>query len=79
MNIIERLSNYVFDKDLKLNYYQNNLNIVNYIKIIHFDNNKVKVKVEQGVITIMGSKLVVTKLWNNELLISGEIKTIELG
>ncbi|MDD2489870.1 MAG: YabP/YqfC family sporulation protein [Bacilli bacterium] len=79
MNIIEKITNYVYDKELSISLYKNKLNIINYIDIVHFDNNKIKLKHEQGIIIVTGYNLVVTKLLNNELLISGEIKNIELG
>jgi hypothetical protein len=79
MKFIERLTDLIIDNELSLNIYRNKISITNYIEIPHFDSNKIVVKHKGGIVVITGYKLVVTKLLINELLVSGEIKTIELG
>ncbi len=79
MNFIQKLTDYIYDKELTINIYQNKINIINYIDIPHFDTNKVIIKHEQGNIIITGYNIVVTKLLDNELLIHGELKNIEFG
>lgn len=79
MKLIQQLTNYIYDKELSIHIYNNKIDIINYTDITHFDNNKIIIKHEKGNIIITGNNLVVTKLLDNELLINGNIKGIELG
>jgi sporulation protein YqfC len=79
MNLLDKLRDYVDDNELVVHVYRNKLNIVNYQEIAHFSNSKIIIKHSKGSVTIIGSKLVVSKLIDNELLVNGDIKTIELG
>jgi sporulation protein YqfC len=64
---------------MSIHIYENHVNITNYVEISNFSSNKLTIKYDKGIITITGRDLVVSKLLNNELLINGEIKQIELG
>lgn len=79
MKILDKLSDYIYDKNMSIHIYENRVNIVNYKEISSFNSNKIVITYNNGSITVGGSKLVVSKLLSNELLISGEIKQIELG
>lgn len=79
MKILDRLTDYIYDKKMSVHIYEHKVNIVNYKEITNFNSNKIVVSYENGTITVGGNKLVVSKLMDNELLISGEIKQIELG
>ncbi len=78
MSFLSPLTSFIYERGLVINIYQQKVNIVNYLDIIHFDDNKVIIKHDKGLIKIEGFKLVVSKLLDNELLIKGDIKRIEL-
>lgn len=78
MKMIDKIKNYIYDPKMSVHIYKNKVNIVNYIEIEHFDSNKVIVSTDDGNITVEGKNLVVSKLLGNEILISGDIKQIEL-
>lgn len=78
MSLLENFRSYLLEDNLKINVYEKRVNIINYISINHFDDNLVIVKYNNGFIDIKGDGLVVTKLLNNELLIEGSIKSVEL-
>lgn len=77
MNILDGIRSYVLENDLKITIIANKINIVNYKDIGHFDSNKIIVKVNNGEIIIKGSDLVVSKLLNSEVLITGNFNNIE--
>lgn len=79
MNLKEMLRGYIYENDFKLIYQSKGLNIVNYKLIDHFEETKIIVRVENGNIEIKGKNLTVAKLLNDELLITGKIKNIELN
>ena len=77
MNVIKGIRSYILDDDLRITILNNKINIVNYNDIGHFDSNKIIVKVNNGEVIIKGSDLVVSKLMNSEILITGHFNNIE--
>lgn len=77
MNIINGIRSYILDSELKITIVNNKINIVNYKDIGHFDSNKIVVKVERGELVVKGNDLVVSKLMNSEILITGNFSNIE--
>lgn len=77
--MFKELSRYVLDDDFKLVIDFNKVDIVNYDDIVAFDEDNIIVKVGSKYIKIKGSNLLINKLYNNELVINGIIKTIDMG
>lgn len=77
MNIFDGIRSYINDSDLKITIINNKINIINYDDIGHFNSDKVVVKSKNNSIIIKGNNLVVSKLMNNEILITGDFKGIE--
>ena len=77
MNIINGIRSYIKDDELKMIIVNNKINIINYKDIGHFDSNKIIVKVDSGQIIVKGTNLVVSKLMNSEILITGNFSNIE--
>ena len=78
MNIPKRIRNYLLDEEFNMRVLKNKINICNYQSIGYFDNDLIIVNYVGGEIKIKGEDLVVSKLLNNEILISGIIKAIEM-
>lgn len=78
MKITRAIEEYILENKLEIKVQLNLVDIVNYKDIGHFDSNKVVIKHDKGQINILGEKLVVSKLLNKEVLITGVIKDIEL-
>ncbi len=55
----------------------NKIDIVNYLDIDHFDDNKIIVRYNSGTIIIKGEDLIISKLLTDEILINGKIKNID--
>lgn len=77
MKRLTKLMNYIYERELNLIYNHKKLNVINYTAIVHFADHQIKLEHETGMVFINGEQLVITKLFNHELLISGEIKSIE--
>lgn len=77
MKYLDRFRNYLLENEFKMNILKNQIDIVNYTSIGHFDSNKIIVRLIDSSIVIHGNNLVVSKLLNDEILITGEIKNIE--
>lgn len=78
MKKIEALRNFLLEEQFKIQVYPNKIDIVNYTTIGHFDSNKVTIQYADGSVIIQGENLVVSKLMNDEILITGKIKSVEL-
>lgn len=77
MNIVNGIRSYIKESDFKITILNNRINIVNYKDIGHFDSNRIVVKLEDKEIIIKGNDLVVSKLMNDEILITGDFTNIE--
>lgn len=71
--IKEFLEDNTFSLIIKKNY----INIINFIKILVLDDDKVTLELPNNNITIIGKELKLLKLLDNEVLIKGIITNIE--
>ena len=82
MKLFNKLSNnierYLIDTEFKIIIKNNYLNIINYKEIVDFSPNQIIVKIKNKLINIIGDNLIVSQMQNNEVLITGNINTIEL-
>ena len=78
MSIVKRARNYLLDETFNMRVLKNKIDICNYESIGYLDNDLIIIKYEDGEIKIKGENLVVSKLLDDEILISGDIKIIEM-
>ena len=78
MSLITRTRNYLLDETFNMKVLKNKVNICNYESIGYLDDTLIIINYEKGEIKIKGENLVVSKLLNDEILISGKIKNIEM-
>lgn len=78
MKLVRKVRDYLLDEEFKINILKNKINICNYDSIGYFDNDLIIVNYIDGEIIVKGNNLVISKLLNNEMLISGVIKNIEM-
>ena len=77
MNIHNQIKNYILENQFKIIYENDKVDIVNYQNMGHFDDNKVIVYYDKGIIEIKGKNLIIKKLIKDEVLIKGSIEKIE--
>ena len=77
MGIINSIRSYILEDEVNITVLKNKVNIVNYSSIGIIDTNKVIVKYDFGSVSVRGDNLVLSKLMNNEILISGNIYSID--
>lgn len=78
MNIRNKINNYLNDNEYKITIIDDKVNINNYIEILDFNTSIISVKHNKGITKIKGKDLVVSKMVDNEILITGTIKEIEV-
>ena len=71
------IRHFISDTSFQIIYMKNYLNIVNYEYILNMDMNKIILKNKCDKVVIKGNNLVVKKLLESEMVISGNIITIE--
>ena len=76
--MIKKIVQYVKDNRLKIKYIDNNLNIDNYSKILEVKEDIITLTKDNKLIIIKGEDLKLTRLMDEEILITGVIKKIEL-
>lgn len=79
MKIMNKLNNYLYDREYKIVIKENYINIINYDEIIDFSLNKVSIKYKNKLIVIEGKNLVITKMLEQEVLITGNIFNIRIN
>lgn len=75
--MLKNLKNYILENKFRINIYENNIDIINYNEIDHFDDKIIIIRYEKGIITVKGENLIITRLLEDELLINGEIRNLE--
>ena len=75
--MLKDLRTYILENEFKINILTGKVNIVNYTEIDHFDDTKVIIRYDKGIVKIKGENLTISKLLNDELLILGKIKVVE--
>lgn len=77
--MFRNLMTYIDDKEFKLTFLKNRLNIVYYKEIITVEQTRISISCDnENTIIVHGKNLTINKLLEQELLITGEIETIEL-
>lgn len=77
-NMLDRLNNYIDDEKFKLIYEDNLIDIINYTRLITIEDNYVSLYINNKKIIIKGKKLILKKLLDNELLLNGEVTSLEV-
>ncbi|MGM9882253.1 MAG: YabP/YqfC family sporulation protein [Bacilli bacterium] len=70
------IDSYINEREFSMIYKNNKLDVINYTEMLDFSDVKISVKYKDKVYHIEGNNLVISRMIDNEVLISGDIKTI---
>ena len=76
--ILNKLREFVDPTDLEIHIYKEGIYVVNYTLISGFNDKKIDIEKENKKISIIGNKLIISKLKKDELFISGDIYEVKL-
>lgn len=79
MKIMDRLDNYLYDREYKIIIKENYLNVINYSEIVEFSTTRISIKCKRNIITIDGLNLVIAKMIDNEILVTGNISNVSIN
>lgn len=78
MKLTNYMRNLIEDNEFRITILPNKVNIINYETICEIENDYIDIRHKEGKIKILGKNLVISKLLNEEVLITGIIEKIEL-
>lgn len=79
MKLLNRVENYLYDHEYKIILKDNQINIINYDEIIDFSLTKISIRVNSKIIVIEGTKLIISKMLSDEVLVTGNISNIRIN
>ena len=79
MKLINKLDRYLENKNYEIIIKENKINIVNFKEIIDFSANNISLKCDNKIINIEGKNLIISKMIDDELLITGIIFNIRIN
>lgn len=74
--MFSKLRNYIKQEETKIYYRKNKLDIINYKKILIFEDNKILVEIIDDILEIKGVNLIIKRFEKEELLVEGSIFSI---
>lgn len=75
--MLKEIRSFYTDSIFRVIVYEDKVDIVNYLEIDHFDDSKILIRYESGMIVVKGDKLIISKLLDDEILINGVVKSVE--
>lgn len=79
MKLVDRLEDYLYDNEYKIIVKKNQVDIVNYDEIIDISLNKISIKYRNKIFVIEGTNMVISKMLDNEILITGNISNLRIN
>lgn len=79
MKLLNRVENYLYDREYKIILKDNQINIINYDEIIDFSLTKISIRVNSKIIIIEGTKLIISKMLSDEVLVTGNVSNIRIN
>ena len=70
------IEEYISEKEFSMIYKNNNLNVINYTKILDFSSTTISFCDNRHTYHVEGSNLVISKMFEDEILITGNIEKI---
>ena len=76
---MNRLDNYLYDREYKIIVKDGSVNIVNYDEIVDFTLTKISVRYKNKIIIVEGHDLTISKMIDNEVLVVGNIEVVRIN
>jgi len=78
MKILDKINNYINEYEYKIIITNSYINIINYKEILDFNSTKITIRHNEGITSIIGNDLVVSKMLEDEILITGNFVSVNL-
>lgn len=78
MKLRNYIGEYLTENEYKLVLKENSVYISNYLEILDFSNTEISIRHKKGITIINGLNLVIAKMLDDEILITGQINNLKL-
>ena len=75
--MLKSINKYIKNNDFSVNILENYININNFLDITILESNKIVFEIPKGYLRIFGDNLVIKRLLDNEVIITGIINSLE--
>lgn len=75
--MLKSINKYIKNNEFSINIIENDIDVNNFIDITILEQNKIVLQIPNGYLRIFGSNLTIKRLLDNEILINGEISSME--
>lgn len=79
MRLISKLDRYLEDKSYEIIIKEKSINIINFEEIIDFSVNKISLRCNNKIINVEGKNLTISKMFDEEVLITGIIFNVRIN
>ena len=79
MRLINKLDRYLENKNYEIIIKENSINVINFKEIIDFSMNKISLKCDDKIINVEGKNLIISKMLDEEVLITGIIANVRIN
>ena len=79
MRLINRIDRYLENKNYEIIIKENQINIINFREIIEFSLQKISLRCDNKIINIEGKNLTISKMLDDEVLITGTIFNVRIN
>lgn len=76
MKLIRVIDNYINEKNFSMIYKNNSLDVINYTEILDFSSSLIRIRDNNRKYDIEGNNLVISKMMDDELLVTGDINRV---
>ena len=77
--MLDRITNYINDNTFRFTVYENTIHVVNYKRILILEEDRISFQSTNQIIKVEGEGLILKKILNQEMLITGKIYKIEVS
>ena len=77
--MLDRITNYINDNTFRFTVYENTIHVINYKRILILEEYRISFQSKNQKIKIEGEGLILKKILNQEMLITGKIYKIEVS
>lgn len=76
--MLNKIKDYINDNEFRMTIFIDRIHIINYLKILSLEDERVSFLTNKGRIIIKGKNLCLNKLLDDEVLVSGKTLNIEV-
>lgn len=78
MKILDKINNYINEYEYKIVITDSYINIINYTEVLDFNSMRISIRHSSGITIVEGKDLVISKMVEDEILITGKFNSINL-